>query len=105
MSTVKKDLLFDLITSLTKSEKRNFRIYAKKIQQGGNVLFLQLFDYLEKKERFDSTVLLNDLQTITEAQIPNLKRNLYQHILASLRLLYSEQQASLKIRQFLDFGA
>lgn len=104
MSTIKKDLLFDLINSLTKSEKRNFRIYAKKIQQSGNVLFLQLFDYLEKQEQFDVNTLLNELNTIRAGQIPNLKRNLYQHILASLRLIYSEQEASLKIRKFLDYA-
>ena len=104
MPNSKKDLLFDLICSLTKAEKRIFRIYAKKIQQRGNVLFLQLFDYLEKQEAFEVQPLLNDLPNIKSKQIPNLKRNLYENILASLRLLYSDQKVALQIRKFIDYA-
>ena len=104
MSTSKKDLLFDLMISLTKSEKRNFRMYAKKIQQSEEVLFLQLFDYLEKQVTYDVNVLLADLKNIQMKQIPNLKRNLYHHILRSLRMLYSQKQTTLQIREFLDYA-
>lgn len=102
MPIYKKDILFDLITSLTKAEKRNFRIYSKKIAQQGEVLFLQLFDYLEKQTTFDLATLLADQPHFKKSQIPNLKRNLYQHILSSLRLLYTNKQVDLKIREFLD---
>ena len=104
MSTPKKDLLFDLMASLTKAEKRNFRMYAKKIQQSEEVLFLQLFDYLEKQVSYDVNVLLNDLKNIKKKQIPNLKRNLYHHILSSLRMLYSQKQITLQIREYLDYA-
>jgi len=102
MPIYKKDILFDLITSLTKAEKRNFRIYSKKIAQQGEVLFLQLFDYLEKQAAFDLATLLKNQPHLKKSQIPNLKRNLYQHILSSLRLLYSNKKIDLKIREFLD---
>ena len=102
MPTIKKDALFDLITSLTKAEKRNFRIYAKKIQSSGEVLFLKLFDYLEKQAVYDVNELLSNLKGIKKSQIANLKRNLYQHILTSLRLLYSQKHIGLQIREFLD---
>ena len=104
MPTSKKDLLFDLIASLTKAEKRNFRMYAKKIQQSDEVLFLQLFDYLEKQSAFDVNALLCNLKSIQKKQIPNLKRNLYHHILTSLRLLYSQKQITLQIREYLDYA-
>ncbi len=104
MPTLKKDLLFDLIKSLTKAEKRNFRLYAKKIQQNVEVLFLQLFDYLEKRESFDVNTLLKDLPNFKKNQIANLKRNLYNHILISLRLLYSKKQIALEIREFIDYA-
>ncbi|MEM1120077.1 MAG: hypothetical protein AAGJ18_06480, partial [Bacteroidota bacterium] len=104
MPTLKKDLLFDLITSLTKSEKRNFRLYAKKIQQNSEVLFLQLFDYLEKQDFFDVQQLLVDLPNLQKKQIANLKRNLYNHLLVSLRLLYSKKQIALQIREFIDYA-
>ena len=104
MPTLKKDLLFDLIQSLTKAEKRNFRIYAKKIQQNGEVLFVQLFNYLEKQTLFDVNVLLKDLPNLKIQQIANLKRNLYQHLLISLRLLYSKKQVALELREFLDYA-
>lgn len=104
MPTLKKDLLFDLIKSLTKAEKRNFRLYAKKIQQNAEVLFLQLFDYLEKRDSFDVNTLLKDLPNLKKNQIANLKRNLYNHILISLRLLYSKKQIALEIREFIDYA-
>lgn len=102
MPTIKKDLLFDLVKSLSKSEKRNFRIYAKKIQQNKEVLFLRLFNYLEKQNQFDVNELLENSNLFKKEQIPNLKRNLYYHLLTSLRLLYSQKYTSLEIREFLD---
>lgn len=102
MPRIKKDLLFDLIKSLTKTEKRNFKIYAKKIQQNGEVLFLQLFNYLEKQTLFDVNVLLSSSEQFKKRQIANLKRNLYHHLLTSLRLLYSQKYTVLEIREFLD---
>lgn len=102
MPSLKKDLLFDLIKSLTKAEKRNFRIYVKKIQQNGDVLFLQLFNYLEKQNHFDVNRLLENSNQFKKQQIPNLKRNLYHHLLTSLRLLYSQKHTTLEIREFLD---
>ena len=99
---MKRDALFDLITSLTKAEKRNFRIYAKKIQSSGDVLFLKLFDYLERQVSYDINDLLSSVSGIQKNQIANLKRNLYRHILTSLRLLYSQKQVSLQIRAFID---
>lgn len=104
MATTKKDLLFDLIKSLTKAEKRNFRIYAKKIQQNREVLFLQLFNYLEKQPHFDVDILLKNAKVFKKQQIANLKRNLYHHLLTSLRLLYSQKHTGLAIREFLDYA-
>lgn len=104
MPTTKKDALFDLIISLSKAEKRSFRIYAKKIQSSREVLFLTLFDYLEKQEHYDVSNILENLQAIKNNQIANLKRNLYHHILTSLRLLYSQKHIALQVREFLDYA-
>ena len=104
MSTVRKDILFELVSSLSKSEKRKFRIYAKQINQNGNVLFVQLFDYLEKRSSYDPAQLVKDLPQINAKQIPNIKRLLYKHILTSLAALYKDQQISLEIRNFIDYS-
>ncbi len=104
MSTQRKDHLFELVSSLSKSEKRNFKLYARRINLDGNVLFLDIFQFLEKQSTFDVNTMLASLPHIEKKQVPNLKRSLYNHILASLALLYDQTQAPLKIRSFITYA-
>lgn len=104
MSTPGKDALFDLIKSLTKAEKRNFKIYVKKIPQSNDSLFLQLFEYLDKQASYDVNILLHDLKILKKEQVSNLKRHLYHHLLASLRSLNSKKKIRLQIREFIDYA-
>ncbi len=104
MAKNRRDILFDLISSLSKSEKRHFSIYAKKINQSGGVLFLKMFNYMERQSYFDTDEMLANIDNITKSQIPNLKRSLYNHILASLSLLYDQKKPSLKIRSFINYA-
>ncbi len=96
-------MLFDLVKSLSKAEKRHFKIYAKSINQDGIVLFLDLFNYMDKQDHFDTLLILRDLPTINESQLSNVKRSLYNHILSSLSLLYDLKKPSLKIRSFMNY--
>lgn len=40
--------MFNLIKSLTKAEKRAFRLYTGLIQNGDQLMHIKLFDILEK---------------------------------------------------------
>lgn len=104
MSSNRRDMLFDLVKSLSKSEKRHFKIYAKSIKQDGLVLFLDLFNYLDKQAHFNTQRLLKDLPVINSSQLSNVKRSLYNHILSSLSLLYDLKKSSLKIRSFMNYA-
>ena len=104
MPISKSELLNRLISSLTKAEKRNFRLYARKIQQEGELKFLSLFDLLEKNGQIDESTLLKKLEIKTKSQFSSLKRHLYQHLLTSLRLLYNQRSLDIRIRELADFA-
>ena len=47
------DALFQLIKSLEKSEKRNFKLFAKRNSSSGDLKTTQLFDALDKMSEYD----------------------------------------------------
>jgi len=96
--------VFSLVKSLTKAEKKNFRLYAKRIQDSGDLLFLRLFDLLDKQKELSEYDLLENLGSISKSQFSNLKRHLYSQIIASLRILHKEKRANFKVREYLDYA-
>ena len=48
MINEQKDNLFQLIKSLTKSEKRQFKLYVGRMGSNNNAKFLSLFNFLDK---------------------------------------------------------
>lgn len=103
MPKPKSDALFMLIKSLSKSEKRHFQM-AHKNKDIKPPLFLQLFDVLDKTEIYDSEVLLTELPHVKKQQLSNLKTNLYDHILESVRWLSREKDIRIKIRKLIDYA-
>jgi hypothetical protein len=49
--TIKKD--FVLIKSLSKSEKRQFKIFASRLETSSNTKFIELFNILDKSDLYD----------------------------------------------------
>ena len=91
------DKLFRLVQSLSKAEKRYFRLYAT--QQGSKDLnYLHLFDALDKLEAYSDTQLMR--QFANEAFTNNLaqtKKYLYDAILRSLKLFFADVCISVKL--------
>ena len=54
------DSLYRLIHSLTKSEKRQFKIYTSL--QAGNKMYIKLFDLIEKQMQYDEKELKSELK-------------------------------------------
>ena len=52
------DTLFQLLKSLEKSEKRNFKLYVTRNSGSEELKVVQLFDALDKMDEYDETVLL-----------------------------------------------
>lgn len=105
MPTNNKDPLFRLIKSLSKPEKRHFRLYANRTMGGQERKFLVLFDLLDKQDDYDHKQLLEKLPgKTTKSKLSNLKRHLFKQLLTSLRLTYINKLIDIEIREQLDFA-
>ena len=96
--------LFKLIKSMTKADKRNFKLYAKRVQGDESLKFIQLFDVLDKMSVLDESKLTERLDNIKKTQLSNLKRHLYSQILISLRMISIGRMKSIEIREHVDFA-
>lgn len=98
------DALFQLIQSLERAEKRNFKLFMTRNSGSGNFKVIQLFDALDKMKLYDEAVLLAKNPSIQKQQLSNLKAHLYQQILTSVRLLKQEENIDLQLHEQLDFA-
>ena len=98
------DSLFQLVQSLERSEKRNFKLYMTRNSGSGDLKVVQLFDALDKMKAYDEEQLLAKNPAIQKQQLSNLKAHLYREILASLRLLNQEENIDLTLHEQLDFA-
>ena len=96
-------LLFDLIHSLTKSEKRSFKLYVKRGSEASTVKFVQLFDVMEKLPDYDEDAILKKLPGVSKTQFSNLKAHLYSQLLASLRQGALNHDIDIQLREQLDY--
>lgn len=103
MSNSNKKQLFDLIHSLSKAEKRQFKIYTSRLGGNDNPKFIQLFNFLEKSKSFNESKIIEKTD-ITKSQLANIRIHLYQQLLKSLRLSPQLQTTPLQIREQLDFA-
>ena len=98
------DHLVQLILSLTKAEKRHFRLFATRNQASDDILFLQLFDMIEKQRGYDEALILKKIPQIKKRQLSNLKAHLYKQLLMSLRLLSKNNYRDVEIREKIDYA-
>jgi hypothetical protein len=98
------DILFQLIKSLEKSEKRHFKLYIKRSSSREDLKIIQLFDAIDKSKDYDEKLILKKLPGIEKPQFANLKAHLYKELLASLRLLKSTESIDLQLHEQLDYA-
>ncbi|MGN6247280.1 MAG: hypothetical protein ACTHNG_02930 [Ginsengibacter sp.] len=96
------DTLFQLVHSLEKAEKRHFKLYIKRSSAKEDLKIIRLFDALDKLSEYDEKALLKSLKDISKPQLANLKTHLYKQLLASLRLLKTNDNIDLKLSEQLD---
>jgi hypothetical protein len=104
MAIEQKDALFSLVKSLSKSEKRQFKLYVGRL--GGNVdaNFMSLFNLLDKVSTYNDELILQKTN-IKKQQISNTKAHLYKQILVSLRFNPVHQNVKSQIREQFDFAS
>ncbi len=92
-----------LIKSLTKAEKRNFRLYAKRNFGEKNVKFLELFDVMDKMDEYDAEKVRKRFPKTSTSALANLKSHLQEQLLISLRMLRHNEPA-IRIYELLSFA-
>ena len=115
-----KDEVFQLVKSLEKSEKRNFKLFVNRL--GGarkgrtetapvgpsmvedDLKVVTLFDALDKMEAYDEEGLLRRNPSIKKQQLSNLKAQLFRQILSSLRLIRDENNIDLQLHEEMDYA-
>ncbi len=96
--------MIQLIKSMSKAEKRSFKLYSKRAGGSDDALFIKLFDVLDHQKEYDEEAIFRKVPEIKRSQLSNLKRNLYQQLLTSLRLIQSSKNIEIEIREQLDFA-
>ncbi|MES2589451.1 MAG: hypothetical protein V4622_10755 [Bacteroidota bacterium] len=104
MSKEKSDHLFHLVKSLSKGEKRFFKLYASRLDNSSDKKFMILFDALEKQKVYDENKILAKEKSLNPKQISNLKAHLYLQVLKSTKLCNSSNLEQIKITEFLDYA-
>jgi len=102
MSNKNNDPLYQLIKSLTKAEKRYFKLRVNKQVAGEDTKYLRLFDLIDKQKDYDEAKILSKDKSIKSTQLSNLKAHLYKQILQSLRSLNTDEDIDLIIHEFID---
>lgn len=103
MPNPQKESLFVLIKSLSKSEKRQFKLYVGRFDGNADSKYLALFNFLDKSPAYDEQTILKK-KIVTKQQLSNLKANLYKQILKSLRLNPAQNNIRIAIREQLDYA-
>ena len=90
--------LFDLIKSLTKSEKRFFKLHSAL--QSGEKNYLRIFDAIDKQKVYDEEAIKKLFAKETFIRhLPSEKNHLYKLILKALRAYHSESSVSGILKQ------
>jgi hypothetical protein len=104
MSNRTTDALFQLIKSLSKSEKRNFKLYITRNKSSEELKVVLLFDALDKMKDYDEALLLKKNKELKKQQLSNLKAHLYKQILSSLRLISDEENIDMQLHEQMDYA-
>lgn len=103
MVNTQKDSLFVLVKSLSKSEKRQFKLYVNRLGVNADAKFLALFNLMDKMDDYNEDEILKS-KIVKKEQLSNLKAHLYKQVLVSLRMNPVNQNIRILLREQLDFA-
>ena len=96
--------LFQLIKSLSKSEKRSFKLFANRNTIGEKNNYIQLFDVIDKQDKYDEALLIKKLKDpkLTK-NLSSVKVQLYNLILKNLRQYNATNKTIYHLRMQMDY--
>ena len=103
MSKAKSDQLFNLIKTLSKGEKRFFKLYASRLGNSSDKKFIVLYNAIEKQKIYNEDQILLKEKDLNPKQFSNLKAHFYYQILKSVKLCNSSKLENLKITELIDY--
>jgi len=95
--------LFELIKSLSKSEKRYFKLHATRNLTDKELVFIQLFDTIDKMKQYDEKIISQKFPQLKGNLLSNHKANLYEKLLMSLRLL-KHNTPGIRVKELISFS-
>jgi len=95
-----KELLFELIHSLTKSEKRYFKVFTSTHKEGNN--YVKLFDAIQEQKVYDEDKLLSKFKKEDFVRQFSVAKNyLMNLILKSLSQHHQKAKKSIELNEYL----
>jgi hypothetical protein len=105
MSKTHSDQLHRLIHSLTKQEKRHFKIFASRHTIGEQNNYVHLFDIIEKMKVYDEAALLKKLRgDAPPGNFSIVKMRLYESILRSLDQFHHNSSVDAQLWKELHYA-
>jgi len=102
MSTKIKDSLHELICSLTKTEKRYFKLYVTRHSGNDESNTIVLFDFIAKQEQYDEEAIFTYFKGKAFLnQFSTVKKRLYDYLLHSLHLFHANASLEAQLGQML----
>ena len=101
--------LFNLIKSLSMSEKRHFKIFASRHVIGAQNSYVKLFNAIEKQSASGGEYNEQGIKAIFRNEkfiryLPMHKKYLYKLVLKSLSAIYTEQTSNMYLTELLKFA-
>lgn len=95
--------LFTLIKRLSKSEKRHFKLYVRRNSSEKEPIVVKLFDAFDKQNELDEEKISRAFSSLKANTLSNHRANLYEQILASLRLLHNSDP-TIRIKELISYA-
>ncbi len=106
MANKKSDSLYRLVHSLTKAEKRYFRIYSSRHIIGNSNAYMILFNAIERQRVFDEEALIRSLKKYPfSSRLSILKNRLSHAILRSLDAFHTASDPEFQARRLVESTA
>lgn len=95
--------LYDLIQSMTKSEKRYFKVFSSRHTIGKSNNYVALFDYIEKMDTYEENAIFEAFDGHDFLnQFPTTKIRLYDAVLKALDAYHANHMESASIYKLLN---
>lgn len=102
MSGRVRDSLHELIHSLSKSEKRYYKLYASRHTGGDDSTMITLFDYIARQPQYDEEALFGDFKGKAFLnQFSTVKKRLYDQVLQALHAFHASSSMENQVNRML----